>query len=516
MQEINKCVIIIPQLYDYERRNEMSKKIIALVSLLLAFMMLATLLVSCKDDNSKETESKTENKDPSDTSIKSGIPEGLTFEGETIEWLIWSDVTMDEFYVDGLNGDEINDAIWERNEDIQKQYGVTFNYSESKGNSDHIDEYINKVQMDFQGDQSYEIIAAYSLIPITLATRGYIGNMKETKYLDFSKPWWPKNMVDQATINNKLYFCAGDISTNMLWMMHVLFYNKDLAEDYNMPNLYELVDGPDWTQEKLIELSMNVYEDKDRDEKRDAEDLYGLGVCGMAIDAFAAGAGILSVTKDRGTDLFAVGPDFFGEKMVNVIDLGLRMLDSNGTYYHKQSQSSTRVHFANGNSLFWADRVFAGAREFQKEGVEVTFGVLPIPKFNSDQQEYYTGLGHPFSLYCVSSNVIGEEQMDKVSAILQEMSFRSYTDVTPQVFDVTLKNRYAEEPDDARMLDLIKDNVVFEMGRFLNKEIGSIATDGYRTMVISGQNTWSSTSRKNSVALAKELEAINKLWTKEN
>ncbi len=492
----------------------MSKKIIALLSLLLVVMMVATMLVSCKDDKTGDT-TTTVQKDPADTELTSGIPDGVKFEGETVEWLIWSDATMTEFYADEVNADPINDAIWQRNKDIQEKYGVTFNYNESKGSSSHASEFINKVQMDFQGDQTYEIIAAYSQLPITLASRGYIGNMKDTKYLDFSQPWWPENMVEQATINNKLYFCAGDISTNMLWMMHVIFFNKELADTYNIDNLYKLVDDFEWTQDKMIELTANIYDDKNTNGKRDAEDLYGFGICGMAIDAFASGSGVFSVTKDRDTDLFKVGEDFFGEKMVNVIDKGLQLLESSGTYYHPDSNSQTRVHFANGTSLFWADRVFAGAREFQAEGVDVTFGVLPFPTFSTDQKEYFTGLGHPFSLYCISSNVIEEEQVDKVSAILQEMSFRSYRDVTPEVFDYALKNRYADEPDDARMLDLIKSSIVFEMGRFLNREIGAVATNGYRTTVISGQNTWASTARKNLRALTGELDEINKLWTKE-
>lgn len=498
----------------------MKKIFITFMALLLVAIMLVTLLVSCKDPGDDPTDTNnTDTTDdvsagPGETKPTSGVPEGVTFEGEEVHWLVWSDITMLEFYAEDVTGDDINDAIYERNKDIQKQYGVTFIYSESKGSGSHLDEYEKKIQMDFNGDQAYEIIAAYSQLPITLSMRGYLGNMKDMRYLDFSKPWWPENMVEQATINNNLYFCAGDISTNMLWMMTVMYFNKDLAENYQIENIYSLVDNYEWTQEKLLELTTDIYTDKNEDGKKDANDLYGLGISGVNLDSFGTASGVLAVVKDKQTDLFAVNSDYFGEKMVNAIDLGLKLLESNGTKYHSSTNAATRVHFSDGSTVFWPDRVFAGAREFQAEGVDVTFGIVPIPQYSADQKQYYTNLGHPFSLYCVSSNVIEEERKDKISAVLQEMAFRSYQDVTPEVFDTTLKNRYAHEPDDARMLDLIKDSVVFEMGRFLNQAIGTVATNGYRTTVVGGQNTWSSTSRKNLRSLGLELQDVNELWSK--
>ena len=134
--------------------------------------------------------------------------------------------------------------------------------------------------------------------------------------------------------------------------------------------------------------------------------------------------------------------------------------------------------------------------------------------FDGLQKQYYTNVGYPFSLYTINSNVMEEERMDKVSAVLQEMAFRSYRDITPEVFDTALKNRYSDEPDDARMFDLIKENIKFEISRFLNQEVGNTASSGYRTTIISGQNTWSSTANKNYKVLNYELGELNKAWTK--
>ena len=499
----------------------MKTKFTVLIAMMLLIAMLATGLVSCVQNGGTENETTanqnagdTEGGEPAETKLTSGIGNDVTFDGDEVHWFVWKDVTMDEFYVDEMTGDEIQDQIFLRNKDVQKKYGVTFIYHEEKGSSSHMDTYEKKIEIDFTGDAEYEIMAAYSQLPVRLSTKGYLANLKEAKYLDFEKPWWPKQMVSDLTINNNLYFCTGDISTNLLWMMTILYFNKDLAEEYQLPNLYELVDNYEWTQEKLLELTTNIFTDVNGNGKKDDNDKYGLGIVAVSYDAFATASGTTSIIKDRGTDLFMLNPDFFGEKMSNMIDMGIRLFESRGTRYYNDTNATVRAHFGTGDVLFWADRTFCGAREFQAEGADVTFGVLPIPMFDGLQQRYYTNVGYPFSLYTINSNVIDEEQMNKVSAVLQEMAFRTYRDVTPEIFDTALKNRYSDEPDDARMFDLIKESISFEISRFLNQEVGNTASNGYRTTVVSGQNTWSSMANKNYTLLNYALGELNKSWTK--
>ena len=498
----------------------MSKKLSVLVAMLLLCAMLMTGLVSCVSDEGKGAvttdapESSDGEQTPGETELTSGIGNDVKFDGEEVHWYIWKDVTMDEFYVDEMTGDEIQDQIFLRNKDVQKKYDVTFIYHEEKGSSSHMDTYEKKIEIDFNGDAEYEIMAAYSQLPVRLSTKGYLANLKDFKYLDFNQPWWPNQMVDDLTINNNLYFCTGDISTNLLWMMTIIYFNKDLAEDYQLPNLYELVDNYEWTQEKLLELTKDIFTDVNGNGKKDDDDKYGLGIVGVSYDAFATASGTTSIVKDKGTDLFVLNSDYFGEKMSNMIDMGIRLYESRGTRYFNDTNAKVRVHFGVGDFVFWADRTFVGAREFQAEGADVTFGVLPVPMYDGLQKQYHTNVGYPFSLYTINSNVMEEERMDKVSAVLQEMAFRSYRDITPEIFDTALKNRYSDEPDDARMFDLIKENIKFEISRFLNQEVGNVASNGYRSTVISGQNTWSSTSSKDYKALSYQLGELNKAWSK--
>jgi len=115
-------------------------------------------------------------------------------------------------------------------------------------------------------------------------------------------------------------------------------------------------------------------------------------------------------------------------------------------------------------------------------------------------------------MYGISSNVMDATQMEKLSAVIQEMSFYNYKYVTPEIFDTSLKNRYADEPDDARMFELCREGIVFEMGRLANNAIDTSASAGYRSTVVSGQNTWSSKSARYKKLVSDKLKTLNEAY----
>lgn len=488
----------------------MKKRILSCL-LLVCMMLSAVALAACKKtDDTDPSETTTATPQGGDTDEGSGVPDGLNFD-DTVTWFIWSNHTMTEFYADQLSGETVSDEIYDRNVKLQKQLGVTFEYLE-----EHNDNFQKKLEADNSGDGIYEIIGQYSVSGPTFAKYGFYANALEPefKYFDFTKEWWPSGLVEQSTIGGNLFFFSGDISTNLLWMMTVLYYNKDLAKDWNLPDLYELVDNYQWTQEKLYELTKDVYTDLNSNQKKDKEDFYGLGINGVNLDAFATAAGAYSVVKDPNTDLLKVNDDYYGEYMVNVIDMGIKLYNSTGTYYYSNTGSANRGYFTQGQALFWPDRTFMAARELQAEGVNVEFGVLPIPMYAESQQQYITNVGHPFTMYSISANVIDAVDKEKVSAVIQEMSYYNYKYVTPEIFDTSLKNRYADEPDDARMFEICRDGIVFEMGRLANNAIDSSASSGYRTTVISGANGWATNAARYKRLVGLKLDELNATYQK--
>ena len=242
-------------------------------ALLLTLIMLVAMLASCSDrGNGTTTTAPAGNEGtPSDTAaatvddngyVLDDIPE-LNFNETVINILMWNDYTMTEFYDVNGSGDLIGQAITDRNSRVEKRLGIKLEFIEVPGSTSAAQKaYIQKVNADAALAPSceYDIYATYSRTPAQLALQGYTANLLDTQYFNVEKPWWPKALMNECTINNKLYFCSGDISTNLLWMMIGTFYNKNLLKTYNIEKSpYDLVKSNEWTFDKMAEMVKDIY-----------------------------------------------------------------------------------------------------------------------------------------------------------------------------------------------------------------------------------------------------------------
>ena len=84
----------------------------------------------------------------------------------------------------------------------------------------------------FSGNCEYDVFGCYGLTTAACSIAGLCMDLKEYDYINFDKPWWPENLTEQATINRKLYFASGDISTSYLYEMYINFYNLDMVKEY--------------------------------------------------------------------------------------------------------------------------------------------------------------------------------------------------------------------------------------------------------------------------------------------
>ena len=221
----------------------MMKKLTALA---LALLMLLTPLFGCskatenaQDDETagdavlsadptageQVEEAPAENVD-SNGYLKDDLPE-LDFGGQTVTVLYWSDVENAEFEVEELNGEIVNDAIFQRNLDVEDRLKIDFSWIGTPGNNGSKDKYVAVAQASVAaGDGAYDIYAAYSRTIGASVVNSLTRPLHNSQYIDYEKPWWPDNLLEESMIHDRLYFVSGDISTNVLHMMYCIYYNK--------------------------------------------------------------------------------------------------------------------------------------------------------------------------------------------------------------------------------------------------------------------------------------------------
>jgi ABC-type glycerol-3-phosphate transport system substrate-binding protein len=487
------------------------KKILALI---LAVVTVAFVLAACADTkggtevttqnqiDSKSSDSVTETEASTVDAngyMLDNLPDNLNF-GTTVTIMYWSDVEKPEFKVDDLTGEIVNDAIYNRNLETENRLGIKLNWVGTPGNYQNQATFITQAQNSINAGGDYDIFAGYSMTGATLAVKGFAQNLMNLNYLDFDMPWWPESLIGKATINGKLYFASGDISTNMLHMMYAVFFNKQMIIDYNLESPYELVDSGRWTYGKMFEMGTGIYSDLNGDNKADTSDRYGFCTANIHFDALFTGADLNTVEKDA-NDRLVMSPTFNSERTVKLLeDICNYMWVSGDAYY-----GSTGQVFSLGNTLFTLDRSYMALNN--KDQLTFEYGIVPVPKFDEAQEKYVTCLGFPYTMYAISS---ASRNTEAAAATLECLSSEGFRMTTPMLFETTMKYKYTSDNDSARMYDIIRSSVSIDIGRIFTTELQNLSYSIFRdSCVNNAASSWATKFKSSSKIFEKALEKIN-------
>lgn len=485
-----------------------------LVCLLLTCLLLLPLVACGKSEETPEATTEapvgeattsaggdavTENTDNADALYDRFHLEPVDFGEEEVTLLYWSDREHEEFYVESQTGDLVNDAIYMRNQTVEERLGINFAYATEKGDASNEKTFAAKVNTSISaGDHAYDLVAAHSYTIGLCATQDLLYNLSDIEYVDFEKPWWPDKLIGQATINDKLFFVSGDISANVIYMMYVTFFNKDMVETYHLEDPYTLVENGKWTVDKQLEMCKGLYSDLNGNGAKDIGDQYGQYAYTLHLDSFLWGSDIIVLDTSGDTPVFSA--DFLGEKTLNLQEKVKGFFYDTSDGYLLTENSKVSQHFAAGLSLFWNDRCRQAISFAEKE---INYGIIPIPKYDESQENYATLLGNPFSLYAIPKDSVTP---DMAGAVLECMASESYRKISPALYEVALKLKYSQDDVSAKMFDIAKSSVVFDLGRILSNALSGPASTWQKA--ITGSVSWTTTIKAQEKPWNKQLEKM--------
>ncbi len=475
---------------------------------ILLLLLTAASVASCGSDDMKtdETTASAEGtvtaavNETTESAVKDNVPD-LDYGGETFTMFIRTeDQTRPEFYVTEETGDIVNDAIWSRNLAVKERLNLEFAYVENQSDNATRAEWANMLTQNIMaGDGAYDVAAGYSMSMATLASNGMLCDMRATKYLDFSQPWWSDSLLKESVIGDKLYFASGDISTWMILYTYGTLFNKNMIENYDLESPYELVDSGKWTIDKMMDMAKGIYGDLNGNNKLDAEDRFGFTSSPIFVDTFYFASGLR--TTDSTGDGVVMSEDFGSEKTVDLLDKVISYVKDNDDIH--VFEYGTNYNFEHGNTLFsLAEITFAYTT---LRSVTFDYGMLPIPKYDETQEDYYTITSFPYTLYGIP---LDAKDPDMTSAVMECLACESHKQVVPALFEVALKVKYSRDEADSRMYDILREGVVFDIGRVFNDSLGSKTYSLFRECITSRKSNWASTVEKNVTALNKQLEQL--------
>ena len=479
--------------------------------LFLVGAMLLLPLVGCnnRSNNPQETTATEDESGVSDDGgkydsegyLNDELPDNLNFDAE-IRVLHWTEADIGEFNPDEDTIFAIDKAIWERDRTVEDRLGITFEWVPTKGHWQSENSFVTTVQNAMNGGESmrYDIIATYSQSAALLSTRGFVLNLNNVDYLDLGKPWWPKSLTETFTINEQLFFASGDISTTFLSQMIGVYFNKEFFLDQN---LYDLVYDNEWTLDKMLSMAKDLGSDIDTETGKSQGDQYGV-ICPWEIylDGFFYGSNF--ITTEKGSDgALRVSGSYIGERADTLAEK-LKTLFHGPSDGYLTNEAQTVQIFSEGRAAFMVAPGVTVLTTQHLQETEVDYGILPMPKYDSNQKEYKTVCTNLISLYCIFAGN-NEEQANRAGAVLECMASEGYRQISPVLFNQCLQLRYAKDGDTGKMFDLIRKGVVFDLGRVFGRTaLEDITQANWQRCVIDGNKVWGA----QSAAVDAQLQAL--------
>lgn len=486
-----------------------------LVALLLLLCLALPLVVACgntpadtKGEGNGATDAQTG--EVEDITKKLEVPEDITFDGHEFTFFVGTNVTTCPHIFEAQDNDNpVDAAIYARNLRVEEEYDVTI--KEMWVQKDNVSGYgaaYSEISKAIDaGDMLYDAAVASTYDCGTLSQNGYIVDLRNYGYVNLSKAWWDQAANKQLTIYDRTYFTAGDISYIDDNFTYAITFNKELALQYQLEDLYQIVRDGKWTYDKLIAMSKQVSVQDTVTGYSDG-DMYGfLGYNDTTWMSFSSiGATVAAIGEDG-----ALGLTLYSDKNFSLITKWTEFGQSEA-FVNWQMDAEAK---AAGWKKVYSDQkaLFFGATIdgiYKLRDTEINYGFLPWPKYDEEQASYHSGMSpNHISLFCIPKYGVATEKDIERTSILVEVLAHGSSDVIEGFYEKNLQGKSVRDEESYETLDIIFADKIFDQGFYYNigKYRGTMSTK-FKT----GDTTFASFYAEMEEVAKAELEKINKLY----
>ncbi|MGM9625047.1 MAG: hypothetical protein ACI3XM_04980 [Eubacteriales bacterium] len=443
-----------------------------MIAACLCTLLLIPSAASCADagqnpiqpqDDTKALTDETVSEQSAD-SLQGAIAklDGLDFGGYAFRILDRSEEDPNWFtidvYAESENGDVINDAVYQRNRYLEENLNI------------RIEEqrvwhpYENTRVSIMAGADDFDILTDGLQQLSTLATEGFLYDIRTMDRLHLEELWWDQDMNNDLSIGGKQFFCTGDISIMDNYGTWCVMFNKDIAASYDLPDIYALVRDGKWTIDVMYDMAKTATKDLDGNGKLDQNDQWGFLTETYNEYGLWASAGERITSKDQ--DDYPV-LSAYSDRSVNVLQRVTEFTqDSAATIIAEKAQGDytyTNQKFGDGGALF----IMAGMWLITKyRGYDINFGIVPTPKYDEAQTRYYNTYSY---INCTAYSVpLTCADPTRTGVIMEAMAEISKYTLSPAYYDVALKGKFIRDDESAEMLDLILAHRAYDLGMIFN------------------------------------------------
>ena len=410
---------------------------------------------------------------------------------------VWDMYTYIDF--EQQTGEQLDDAVYNRNRKVEDIFNVKLDVIDV-----FIGELAEKVRNSVasnDGEYDAAYVAGEAITP--LITKGMLTDLTTVPGLQLDKDWWNQSVLDSARVgdNGAVFFAVSDLSLTAFELTWCLMFNETIMEKMNIDKPYALVRDGKWTLDELkkyVSEGSNLNGNDSFKWQRDGNSVYGLTSYNNIAGEFVIGAGCRMTELKDGKPTFALD----NERFYNFCETAADIFGAKGEFFEATKGDTGMQYemiFNNSRVLFvGAELKFSSSlRDFNN-----TFGIVPAPKLDETQSEYYSWTNYLIPLLTIPKDC---KNVERAGIILDALSYLSLIDVLPKYYDITVSQKGFRNDDSIEMLGIIRDGRVFDASLSYGW-----TTDFYgslRNQLMSGKANAASLVAKNKEKVEAKIQA---------
>lgn len=494
---------------------------------ILLFLLVLSLLlaVSCNQAQTPTTDTTT-NSDTSDTTdttettttTRTVCPPGRPRKDFKLRAHV-QDANANGFEAED-DGTTLNQAICKRNEDLEGRvyydkvyYDITFG---------DFDQWTIETEMQSLKDNySYDVVASAAPLMVRLAVEGMLYDLTSLYSIDLGSEYYDARYNEAFNVGGRQYLVTGKFTLSWYRYQMACFFNRNIFKDAELNYPYDDVLAQQWTAEKMMQYSAKFYQDTNQNGAYDTKDRFGLymfvGTGSSQTDGFMNAFNLRLVEKDADGyfKMIDIDPSTWGSAIENFAGL----LQGNGAWCKNDvGIDGVENKFIAGEAGFIFNCFSMTERtDVQRLGrLKEGYGVLPLPKANSDQESYYTYITEQLLAFGIPHTLCEGDDPHDAAYFLDQFAYESYKTVSPTYEDKMLTKRYIIDERSKPMIDIILSGVVVDpvnvyYGTYLPLTTGSFRAvyDGTKTVGEILESRHGITFEENLNALNQALRALD-------
>ena len=480
------------------------KRITKLLILLLALCMILPCMAAC---GKKKAPEKNKGNGPSNSqNSEIDMPEIVDMDGYTYKAYVRdfagtdpdahnaqvqngnNDYRCVDFWVEEANNnvDVISYAVYGRNQQIENAYNCKIRQVASDG--DQVEFLVSALQ----NGNGYDLTIMTAKRAAQAATQNLLKNLKDSTYMDLSRPAFDQNAIKELSVKDKLYFISGDMNISTMDVAALSIVNMALYEDYSesivndlfagdqmYSNIYNIVLAKKWTMETLLTIATHANIDVDKTDGALHATGHGVGsnhelvenqykggdrvgyhqYLYSALWYFYGSGGRITQMNEEGVPEFVVTTASANALYDFIYDKFNRK--HNATWIPQESSDVLNVNFLTGEVLF-ADCSLFNVRTEIYPSAQFEYGILPIPTLEEGMDSrsviYFNNWAHLWAIPQMTVNDEYAERMMEIMAVYSSLPGSTMD----AYYERTIYLQAAKDNGSREVMDMIKGSLVYD------------------------------------------------------